>query len=217
MTPVLGGPPHWTPRELWSRLRIPNIDEEDLYNVSNRAGQILYEDRGRAEQVIGTTEFRDWFLDSNSTKLLIHGDFDTMDDVSPFSVLCATLHHAFRSTQGVIGLVFFCGCHIIRDEYFGGAVMIRSLIAQLLRQFPFAAIEGDFGSVIDLDNTNQLCHYFIQLIRRLPSNMTVFCLIDGIKEYEREDYLHGMDDVIYSLLDLVAEIASHESSADCGG
>ncbi|KAI8625204.1 hypothetical protein F5Y19DRAFT_451396 [Xylariaceae sp. FL1651] len=35
--------------------------------------------------------------------------------------------------------------------------------------------------------------------------MTVFCLVDGINEYESEEYLHGMDAVVMALLGLVDE------------
>ena len=33
----------------------------------------------------------------------------------------------------------------------------------------------------------------------------MFCFIDGINEYEREEYLHTMDKVIFSLIELIRE------------
>lgn len=41
---------------------------------------------------------------------------------------------------GVISLVFFCGRHLEMDKYQGAEDMVRSLVAQLLRQFPFPTV-----------------------------------------------------------------------------
>ncbi|KAI1748401.1 hypothetical protein F4782DRAFT_534505 [Xylaria castorea] len=213
--PMHSGPPPWTPRELWSRLHIPNFDETDLQHILHNAGDTILEDRDRAEQVLATQHFRAWIVSPNSAKLLVHGDFaDTAAanrPVSPFSVLCATVVKALRLSVAegkVISLVFFCGCHLANGEYSGGGAMMRSLIAQLLRQFPAVSIESDPGVVIqevERGDLKQLCALFVYLVRRLPARMTVFCLIDGINECESEEYLHSMDAVVLALLFLVNE------------
>ncbi|RYP66421.1 hypothetical protein DL771_007830 [Monosporascus sp. 5C6A] len=214
-------PPPWTPRELWSHLHIPNLDETDLQRVLRSAGETILEDRGRAEQVVATPHFRAWIVSPGSAKLLVHGDFDgtaaANRPVSPFSVLCATLVKALRlSSSGgtTISLVFFCGCHLAYDEYRGGRGMIRSLVAQLLRQFPVGTIEPDSGVAmeeVERGNVAQLCRLFVYLVRQLPARTTAFCLIDGINEYESEEYLHGMDAVVMALLGLVDETGDGQS------
>ncbi|KAH5355652.1 hypothetical protein HBI48_130480 [Parastagonospora nodorum] len=195
----------WTPRDLWLRVGIPNIDETDLQRVLNRAADIDFSDRGRAQQMITTQHFRHWMLSQTSAKLLVHGDFENASRTSPFSVLAATVTQGFRSSPSIINLVFFCGQHLLDDEHHGGNAMIRSLIAQLLRQYPFSTIVplpdmliGD----IDAGNVKQLCTLFTYLIQQLSPQTTVFCLIDSINEYEREEYIHGMDDVVFALLGL---------------
>lgn len=40
-------------------------------------------------------------------------------------------------------------------------------------------------------------------MRQLPPGTTVFFMIDSIDYYERERFLHGMDEVVLCLLDLV--------------
>ncbi|KAI0457387.1 hypothetical protein F5B21DRAFT_93390 [Xylaria acuta] len=215
LLPTHSGPLPWTPRELWSRLHIPNFDETDLQYILHNVGEIILEDRGRAEQVLATPHFHTWIVSPSSTKLLVHGDFaDTAAagrPVSPFSVLCATLVKALRLSVAegkVISLVFFCGCHLADNEYSGGGAMIRSLLSQLLRQFPAASIESDPGVLIqdvERGDLTQLCRLFVYLVRRLPARMTVFCLIDGIDKYESEEYLHTMDEVVLALLWLVNE------------
>lgn len=196
----------WTPRDLWLRVGIPNIDEADLQKVLNRAADIDFSDRGRAQQMISTQHFRHWMLTHNSAKLLVHGDFENTSRTSPFSILAATVTQGFRSSPGIINLVFFCGQHLLDEEHHGGKAMIRSLIAQLLRQYPFPAIAPPSGmSMEDIHSANikQLCTLFTFLIQQLSPQTTIFCLIDSINEYEREEYIHGMDDVIYAMLGLV--------------
>jgi hypothetical protein len=198
----------WTPRDLWLRLRIPNVDEIDLQKALNSASDIIFSDRGRAKQVIQTRHLRDWMLSSSSGKLLIHGDFDDMGKTSPLSILIATVSQGFRTAPGVLSLVFFCGYHLWKDEHHGGSAMIRSLLAQLLIQFPFSNINPPADALPhDIENASidQLCKLFTYLVRQLPPRTTVFCLIDGINEYEREGYIHGMDEVVFSLLGLVDE------------
>jgi hypothetical protein len=207
-TPQPNGPAPWTPRDLWSLLRIPNFDETDLQHFLQSAGQALLEDRGRAAQMIETNHFRNWIVSSDSTKLLVHGDFDASVHVSPFSNLCATIMQAFRASRRWISLVFFCGRHLAPDEYQGGSAMIRTLVAQLLQQFPFFTIPPNPAIIIEQiekHEIGQLCLLFRYLMRQLPPSMTIFCLIDGIHLYEREEYLHSMDSVILSLISLVEE------------
>jgi hypothetical protein len=197
-----------TPRDLWLRLQIPNIDESDLQKALNSASDIIFSDRGRAQQVIQTRHFRDWMLSLTSAKLLIHGDFDDMGKTSPLSIFIATVSQGFRTAPGVLSLVFFCSYHLWRDEHHGGSAMIRSLLAQLLRQFPFSNINPP-ADVLPYDgetaSIDQLCKLFTYLVRQLPPRTTIFCLIDGINEYEREEYIHGMDEVVFSLMGLVDE------------
>lgn len=204
-------PSLWTPRELWSHLCIPNLDEMDLERALCSAGDIILEDRGRAEQVLSTPDFGRWISSPGAAKLLVHGEFDSTGaadrPVSPFSVLCATMVKSLR-LRAAVSLVFFCGCHLAYDEHRGSRAMIRSLLAQLLRQFPATHVEADPRvGVPELGRASeaQLCGLFARLVRQLPPGTPVFCLIDGINAYESELFLDGMDTVVLALLGLVDE------------
>ena len=199
-------PPQWATQYLRSRLQIPDFDYADLHHILQSAADIMFEDRGRAEQALTTTVFREWLLSPESAKLLIHGDFGVTNKVSPFTVLCATVLQVFRVTAGYIGLAFFCGLHLQGDEIQGPSVMIRSLVTQLLRQYPRQAIDPD--AAIDLDavaerSIEHLCELFVFLVRQLPPTVTVFCVVDGVNEYEDEDYFDELDQVIVALLNLM--------------
>lgn len=208
--------PLWSPADISARLRIPNIDDEDLHHVAEHTELLLHEDRGRTQQVLATRHFRGWISVRGPARLLVHGDFrPPTREISPLSVVCALLTHTFRSSPGFIGLVFFCGRHLVWDEHRGGDAMIRSLIAQLLRQFSFAAVQPDpWISLKDLESgdVEVLCHVFALLVRQLPSNTIVVCLIDGICLYETEEFLSGMDVVVVSLLNLAETSAPDRAS-----
>ncbi|KAF2621313.1 hypothetical protein BU25DRAFT_463806 [Macroventuria anomochaeta] len=206
--PMLPQHVQWSTDYLRSQMYIPDIDIVDLQQVFHSDADLMLEDRGRAQQVLSSPLFRDWLLGSGSTKLLVHGDFDTTNRVTPFSALCATLTQAFRMTPGNIGLIFFCGSHLLGDEYSGGVWMIRSLVAQLLHQYSQPFIDSDAG--IDMDQVARgdmpaLCALFDVLVRQLPSATTILCIIDSINEYEDKEYLQKVEDIILTLLNLVDE------------
>lgn len=196
--------PVLTPRQLWSQLSIPNIDEVDLQHIAGRAEEMFQQDRGRAQQIVTMSLFRSWIDSAHSTKLLIHGNFRAAEGVSPLSILCILLALAFRQTGRFISLVFFCGRHLVWDDYHGGAVMIRSLIAQVLRQYPAQYLSPEVHSCLrNMGDIDSLCDLFRILLSQIPPSIPVVCLIDGINRYETEEYLDDMTTVILRLVELV--------------
>ena len=85
---------------------------------------------------------------------------------------------------------------------------MRSLIVQLLQQQTFDTtmlskdinLEGVAGG--DLEH---LCRLFVWLVRRIPRDMTLVCIIDGLVYYERDDYEAGMLKAMKILLGLVRD------------
>ncbi|KAL6918441.1 hypothetical protein FSST1_009936 [Fusarium sambucinum] len=205
--------PVLTPRQVWSRLSIPNIDEEDLQHIADRAEEMFQQDRGRAQQIVTTSLFRSWIDSAHSIKLLVHGNFRSAGDVSPLSTLCTVLTIAFRQAGRFISLVFFCGRHLVWDEYHGGTVMIRSLIAQILRQFPSQYLNSDVYTLLqNMVDVEPLCDLFQFLVSQIPSRLPIVCIIDGINRYEAEEYLEDMTTVILRLVDLVDSSSSGNST-----
>ncbi|EKJ77467.1 hypothetical protein FPSE_02340 [Fusarium pseudograminearum CS3096] len=201
--------PVLTPRQLWSQLSIPNLDEVDLQHIAGRAEEMFQQDRGRAQQIVTMSLFRSWIDSAQSTKLLIHGSFRAAGDVSPLSTLCTVLSLTFRQTGRFISLVFFCGRHLVWDDYHGGAVMIRSLIAQVLRQYPTQYLSPEVHSCLrNMGDIDTLCDLFRILLGQIPPSIPVVCLIDGINRYETEEYLDDMATVILRLVELV-DVSSH--------
>lgn len=84
--------------------------------------------------------------------------------------------------------------------------MMRSLIAQLLRQFPGQYFQPDcqmFIQNMDLRSVESLCSLFIHLVGQIPPRTPVICIIDSVNLYETDDYLDDLASVILSLVGLV--------------
>jgi hypothetical protein len=85
--------------------------------------------------------------------------------------------------------------------------MVRSLIAQLLCDYDFQ-VDGLLPPEIDpneigwVQSLSQLRRLFCWLVRQLPEDITLFCLLDGIVFYEREEFEDPMLDVLGDILEL---------------
>lgn len=200
-----------TVTSLLKALDSTNVDENDMTAVFSRAGEIPKEDRARSEQVVGTLEFRNWVMARGASKLLIHGEYDGPEysGVSPLSALCAALVKAERTRPEFVTLVFFCGRHLNqgRDGHIGASGLMRSLIAQLLRQYPSACPDA-LGSDISLSEIKDgdleiLISLFIGVACRLPASKTLVIFIDGVQLYERRQFREGLHQVVGKLVELV--------------
>lgn len=212
--------------DIWDILQVPELDALDLNQVINKSGRFAYEDHGRAEQVVGTSQFRKWMLADKEWEytgnqwapitrgaefsnldsvLLVHGDFDTRENISPFSALSVSLVNTFRETPSFISLIFFCGLHLDKDDYPGPSWMIRSLIGQLLQQYPHCPPDVEQNVSIQgvkAGNIHDLCNLFGCLVRQVPSTSTIFCVIDGIQLYERTQFRGETMVILNFLVDL---------------
>ena len=185
-------------------------------------------EREVAERVVTMSKFRDWLAAPVSRELLIHGIFQGTQYISALSLFCATLiqtlQEDFQPNGRYIVLAFFCGKHLANHSgtssdssgaaaSVGGWGMIRNLTAQLLAQGSFSlnqiftqqyAKSVNIQAIRDGD-IGQLLNLFTELVRQLASTgISIFCLIDGIKYYEREEYLDDMSLVLRHLLDISA-------------
>lgn len=196
--------------DIRSLLGIPVLDVPDMKYVLEKMGvYLLHHDRnGRALQVVDSTEFKDWILEPKSKKLLVEADYTNKYNYtkSPLTVFCASLTQALRGRSDCISLVFFCGEHDVHDAYPGPVNMIRSFIDQLLWQDP-TCIDG-LSQDVALDRVRtgdfkELCNLFSFLVRKIPSHITIFCVLDHIQVYDhRDQYRPHLMEAVQVLLDL---------------
>lgn len=202
---------------LLNLLDIPlDLDKTDLDIVQDGGYRIPRKLRAHAEQLTRTMQFRDWIVTPSSRRLLIHGELPRQSlatwHVSPLSHFCAMLMHMLRERENYITLVFFCGCHVEpEDGNIGAAAMMKSLVAQLLRQIPFESLTLDKS--VDLNclsesncSVSKLCDLFLWLVhQQLSREYTLVCMIDGIGYYETDELEPDVVVVMKMLLRLSEE------------
>lgn len=139
--------------------------------------------------------FKEWLRIPAPRTLLIEGDTIDMSTgrSSPLSVFCASLSTSLAQGQTFIVLDYFCGWHSNRMQQGSGPRgLIRSLISQLLQSPNKTQPSLDFITIPLLDGIRRseplaLCQVLLRLLHQIPSGTTVFCIIDGICEYESQE------------------------------
>ncbi|KAH9903911.1 hypothetical protein F4778DRAFT_71921 [Xylariomycetidae sp. FL2044] len=187
-------------------LDTPDVVLSDIEHIWRTRELIPAEHRSRAERLLAARQFQTWTLSPGSSELLIHGDFDGIHYVSGLSWFCCSILRALSDDSRFGNLAHLCGRHPDeRDPIIGGTGLMRSLVSQLLRQYPvdLSHLEQDINlSLVKSNHADQLCNLFSWVLYRLPQDSVVFCLVDGIKYYERQEYLEDMSEVLRHLLDV---------------
>ena len=196
------------PEPLRVLLDIPDLDDRDLAYVEEQKYWIATKYGSRAEQVLDTPQFHDWLVAAEPRELLVHGDFRPTEahHVSGLSLVCATLARTLRARPRYLALVFFCGLHEGDDEDgpWGPDALVRSFAAQLLRQHPLAATEAELA-LARTGDLGDACRLFVSLARRVPADVTLVCIVDGIIHFEIDRFEDGMLEVLRCLLRLVRD------------
>lgn len=198
------------PEDLISYIGIPDILSHDFQHLTEkRKVKVSEPEQARAEQLIRTSQVREWLTSPASSQLLVHGNYDRRAYISGLSLFCMSLAHTLSErAPRFIPLVFFCGLHTqpLQDAHTGGRALIQSFICQLLRQYDFTG-DGIAIAPEDLDDIEQgdvgtLCRVFERLVHMLPHSVALFCLVDGVVYYEREEFLHDLERVLMTILQL---------------
>lgn len=196
--------------------------------LENERRSIPFRERHKADLIVSTPQFHDWMVSNKPGELLVHGDFrgpqSSLAHVSAISVFCATLTKTLRvQGQQHIVLVFYCGCHMERDDQHRGAKsMIRSFAAQLVRSSVFDDVaqvrlqcqldsQGLLEAASRSGSLSQLHQLFESLVRLLPEQITLICLIDGISHYETDDF----EDEVLSTINFLLGLVRSDNTAAC--
>ena len=174
---------------------------------------MTHQSRCHAEAALSHPTFRNWLTKPASTELLIHGAADADEEGSGVSLLSATLFQALGTKERYIRLAFFCGLHTEADDRFvGGTAMVKSFIAQLLRQYDFdlTFLCNNDGSEVQLQRLRKgkvkdLCRLLTCLVRLLPANTKVVYIIDQIGTYECDEHENMMIRVLKTVLGQVRD------------
>ncbi|KAK0645611.1 hypothetical protein B0T16DRAFT_411573 [Cercophora newfieldiana] len=209
--------PQLSSADILGILKTPALEQADLRRILDRRYQVDTRSRSNAEAVFLSKTFRGWLTKPKSTELLVHGNADDGDsEVSGVSLLTATLFQALASREKYISLVFFCGLHTEDDdEYVGGLAMVKSFIAQLLRQYEFTNLANLQEGGIELEQLRRgkiktLCKLLFWLVSQLPEGIKVIYIVDQIGKYENDTHEAKMLTVLTTILEQV-----HDSEIAC--
>ncbi|KFZ04780.1 hypothetical protein V501_08982 [Pseudogymnoascus sp. VKM F-4519 (FW-2642)] len=201
------------PQELLDWIGVPDAASEDRKLINERwQMRVPLNEQAQAEQLIRSTQFKDWVVAGTSSQLLVHGEYDGQRYVSGLSLFCSSFAQSLEArAPRFIPLIFFCGLHTDpdTDRHTGGRAIIQNFICQLLCQFDFDtrsfAIEKLDEHLIQLGDIGELSRLFEWLVGKLPQSVVLFCLIDGVGYYEREEFEHDIGFVVEKLLRISAE------------
>jgi hypothetical protein len=191
--------------------------QTDVAHISDSAVLVDRRDQGRSEQLVGHPQFQQWMVQTESTELLVHGHMrPSRTSVSPLSLFTAAIVQNLQQIERFLTLAFFCAAHSDPyDPLAGGVGLIKSLLVQLLTQHQFD--NSDLGHAtrgVDLDllesgvdDVVQLCALFVGLVRRLKSNVTVFCLLDSVNVYDDPEFMQELqvERVLFEVLSLTRD------------
>lgn len=145
----------------------------------------------RAEQdrilaIIHSTKLKNWIMAARSSALFINCNSSGSEKISSFTLAKLVESVVSHDSNHTIALFFFCGAHRRREDEDSGVVgLMRSLISQLLIAYPEFDVQtlGQISQIQPRD-VNALCQMFYHLVRQLPSDIVVFCIIDSITTFE---------------------------------
>ena len=164
-----------------------------MRTIEARRESLPVADRGRTEQVVNLQRFHNWIVSPHPAWILLHGDCTSLGGMTAMSSFCSALTTMLGQRPSFLALTWFCGMHASeRDGSHGGKALLRNFAAQLLCQQRFDTT--NLHNFVDLGSFQRgelegLCALYSWLVRQLPRDMTVICIVDELGIYERDDFV----------------------------
>lgn len=166
-------------------------------------------DQDRVEWMIRSPQLREWLIFTpKSRTLLINGNGDTNETLSPTTFLAAKLSESLGHIEPIMSQYFFCSLHTSsrKDNMADATGLIKSFVCQLLqRDVPWDLSVLSPSDLIQIEHNelNSICALFRKLIQQLPDPTFLFWIIDGINYYERAERRRDFVSVIHELLGII--------------
>lgn len=201
------------------------VDSDDLEFFINTKDKVPDRYGLESRHMFKQGLFDKWFHPPSSSKLLIHwgsSSAEPADARSSLSFLCPNLireRPIILSDEYLLPIKWFCGRHLgptlnnNDNKLDGGRAMMMSLIVQLLRDSGGYFKMERVSSVIDLraifvssPHTDELIRLHFWLVRALPWNMKLVCIVDGVDLYGQHGLCATADLALLALLDLATDL-----------
>lgn len=210
--PFLSQNPYLSQEALETMLGMANVDLDDMDYIFSKELQFPARERLQIEQIIQQQLFANWVVSPSSSKLLVQWESPrprTIADLSPLSLFCTKLAQMLAPQGRFLSIQWFCGRHLRSNSDpsgGGGHAMLMSMISQLLRGHPggfdMVALSHSFylPSLLQARDDESLIRLLEWLVRALPRSLTLFCLVDGVVLYERQEHWDAAWPVLACLL-----------------
>jgi hypothetical protein len=190
------------------------VDEEtandDLTFMFRQAQSIDIQAQSQGRWLLRSARFQEWICSSRSGILLTDGNSEKygMARCSPMTLTCAVLAQGLAKRDGTQVIHFFCGTHNTSGDNLAGPTgLIRSLIIQILTRNELDLSFMDSGrwyEHLEKQDPLVLCNLFHRIVAQLPG-MALFCIIDGVSLFEKEQWRAQIELVVWKLREMVAD------------
>lgn len=224
-TPQPSPRPSWVKERLLSSLLANEVHAVDELAAISKVPLLLEGPyHSRIHRLLQSSRLQS-FLSTRSTALLplscspelyATGLFTPLSIVAKALIDATSAAHPARLSATFYAIHFFAGFHAAPADPLAGPVgLMRSLLVQLLH-IVSTSIEHDFLRPLadELGRTNiaigdlgALCGLFSALVQRLPDGTVLFCVIDGLGLFARDEAMErDMQVVVHMLHRCVTEM-----------
>ncbi|KAM7201200.1 hypothetical protein V8F20_004946 [Naviculisporaceae sp. PSN 640] len=221
-----------TPFELLNILSVSHLTAlDDEVIILKRGRDLPDEALARTASMVRTRELQNLLHSPEPGAVLVDGCADKAQiaRISPVSFVCAGLSQTLRQNLTPV-LVFFCGRHVggdPNDDLEGPQGLVRGLLSQLVLllvqngwmgdaeniALPISlsasptATAGDelYSEETTILGVPDLCQLFHSLLGLIPMNTAIFCIVDGMTYYARENWRGDYDLVLAMFGDIVTD------------
>lgn len=186
----------------------PEIMHQDEQIVMMEGGKAGLVPQAQGQWLLNNPRLQHWLTADETTSLLVDGNGNGSDIISPMSHVCALLITSLQRIEPVLTVFFFCGLHVSKqDPLSGPSGLVRSLISQILdiQEYSLDFIDDEYERRLQEWDIAYLMHLFQSLVDQLPQDRVLYCIIDGISFYERSIHNPELEVVIRGLTELAQD------------
>jgi hypothetical protein len=184
----------------------PDHPRLDLESCLRSVGSMKRPEQDRAVWAMKSVSLHNFVTNIASGVLIMNNNGPRTRTKSPMTFVCARLVNSLKAMPTIITMQFFCGQHIDAEDDQGSPLgMVKSLLAQLLTQYPdFEISEQDLAGLAHM-TIEKLLTLFCKMVSQIPYPVMVFCVIDGITLYEDPENADDTRIVMEDLAKLTAK------------
>jgi hypothetical protein len=182
----------------------------DLSMILRQSTEFDAQSKSLLTTLLANQRFQRWITAGESDLIYVeaHLDSASFGRTSPVSYICANLILLFRDQPDTTPLHFFCGQHIASNDGLQGPKgLMRSVLTQFLEAWPDVALDNvdliyfqDNHELIPMD---VICRTFDQVVRQIPMDKTICCIIDDLTQLEKDHWTEDYSSLLHMLKYLI--------------